>query len=670
MIHESIVQKEYDKLSKREQEILHFLFHKESDIFSEEYLKLQKVVFKQTPPTPLEFLDWRNEWLPKSFSQNIYDWVKEDFCNILDNKKYYSHVVQYGSTRLGKSFLTILLIVYVIIYVHHLRDMAMYYNLAGGTSLSLYILSFNYDKTYQLYLQPIYNLLNDSKRFKQVKFQDQVYVEQQKYGCDTIVYSKAALVGEITLSSNLKLVMGNNDALSIIGNNILMGVISEIAFFIENDGATEDQIFRLYSDLIDRINATVGKSYLAFTLLDTSANDAESTIENYILKTLRYKDDTYFKWRKRWDVPELVNKFFPIYKDTKETFPICIGDGSIPPKIIYNKNEIQDIPTNLLLEVPIDAKDAFERNLIKSIKDIAGQPTTNESKFIQKNSLIDNIFENTLLENIEGGIICDSGSSPNKLIYNQIYNSYFIEFHGNMKLLKRASKEPRYAGIDLSYSVKGDVTGISIGHKEWSKERNTIIYVSDFSFAILPGENGINIEAVGYFIKELSESGITFVNVVFDTFQSEQLSQYLTRHNIPNLKHSVDTTLNPYLNLYSLLISEQIKCGKNIFLKNNLKSLYRIRNSKNQEKIDHSKGILEYKYFNDWNTSKCGVHAKDISDALCNWIYIASQDNYIPTVSYEDENNKMKKIINSVEFTNLEQKELLSKNFKKLLSIK
>jgi len=670
VIKKSVVQKEYDKLSKREKELLYTLYHKERDTFSDEYLKLSKVIFKQIPPTPEEFLDWRNGWLPRHFSENIYDWVKEDFCSMLNNKKHYSHIVLYGATRMGKSFCAILLILYIIIYTHHLRDMAMYYNLAGGTSLSVYILSFNYDKTYQLYLQPIYNVLRDSERFKQVKFQDQVIHEQEKYGCDTIVYSKASLVGEITLASNLKIVMGNNDALSIIGNNILMGVISEIAFFIENDGATEDQIFRLYSDLVDRINATVGKSYLAFTFLDTSANDSESVIEEYILKTLRYKEDVLFRWRKRWDIKELVKKFFPVYHKTKETFPICIGDGSIPAKIIYNTNELSEIPINLIEHVPIDAMDDFERNLIKSIKDIAGQPTTNESKFIQKNSLIDDIFDNQCLENIEGGLICDSGDTPSKLIYNKIYDSFFVKFHGDMKVLKRASKEPRYAGIDLSYAIKGDVTGVSIGHKEWSRKNNCIIYVCDFCFAVLPGENGINIESVGYFIKDLFESGVAFANVVFDTFQSEQLSQFLTRNTIPNFKNSVDTSLNPYLNLYSLLISKQVKSGKNIFLRNNLKSLYRMRNQKKQERIDHSKGTLEYKYFNDWDTSKCGTHAKDVSDAMTNWIYVASQDDYLPMVSYEDENEKMKKIINVNNFSDTEKKDILFKNYQKILNIK
>lgn len=661
------LQQEYDKLSIKEKEILHGLFKQETDRFSENYKKLSKIIFKAPPPTPEEFLDWRNEWLPKPFADSIFDWVKQDFCEMLNGKKHYNQIVLYGATRLGKSFLAILLMVYAIVYVHHLRDMSRFYNLAGGTSLSLYILSFNYDKVYSLYLSPFYNLLEQSKRFLQIKFQDKVRTEQERIGINRIVWSKASIVGHATFASRLQLITGNNDALAIIGNNILMGIISEIAFFIENDGATEEGIFRLYSDLVERIKATVGKSHMAFTFLDTSANNSESLIENYILNNLSKKEDVLFKWRRRWDVPELVDKFYPIYKQTKETFPICVGDGQTPPKIL-EEFEISQYSADLIERCPIDSKEDFERNLIKSIKDIAGRPTTSESKFFQKGSIIEDIFIPEL-KNVEASIQADSVEQADRLIWNKLYlNDYFAELNKKY-IIRRAIREPRYAGIDLSFAKKGDVTGISIGHKEWSKTLNKVIYVIDFTFALVPGSNGINIEAAGYLIKNLSEFGsITFAKVVFDTFQSEQLSQFLTRWNIPNEKQSVDGTVNPYLNLYSLIIGGQIKSGRNIFLKNNLNSLYRVRTDKGKEKIDHSKGTLEYVYNGDWNTSKCGVHAKDLSDATANWIYSASQDEFIPTSCYEDENDKVRRLVyNSTNIQYSMDKKIEQSNYTKLL---
>lgn len=637
------IQTYYDELSFEEKEILHNTF-KSLDQASENYQRFKSVIFKKTPPTPEEFLDWRNGWLPQAFAESIFQWVKEDFLQMTTGKKHYSQIVLYGSTRQGKSFCAILLMLYIIVYTHHLRDMARFYGLAGGTSLSLYILSFNYNKVSQLYLAPLYTLMEQSSKFIQVKFQDQVKIDQEKYGCEKIVYSKAAVFGHLTLASGLRLVSGNSDALSIIGNNILCGIISEIAFFIENDGATEEEIFRLYSDLVERIKATVGKNYLAFTFLDTSANTQESVIESYILNNLSKKEDVLFRWRRRWDIPELVKKFYPIYDKTKETFPLCIGDGTFPAKIL-EPYEIKDFPESLIEYPPIDSKDDFERNLIKSIKDICGKPTTLESKFIQRNILIDNIFIDDLMNEVSG-IVADTQVDPNMYILNHLIDKYFVAFQ-NVRYIKRAPKEPRYAGADLAFAVKGDVAGLSIGHKEWSREMKKVIYVSDFTFAILPGENGINIEVIGYFIKNLGDLGVPFANVVFDSFQSEQLHQFLNRWNIPNMKNSVDISINPYMNFFGLLLSGQIKSGRNIFLRNNLKSLYRIGNNKNVEKIDHSKGQLTYTYSGDWDKSTCGVHAKDVSDAKVNWVYIASQDNFMPNTIFEDENERLNRIQNN-----------------------
>lgn len=624
---------------------------------------LQKIIFNKIPPTPEQFLDPKNKWLPKPFIDSIYDWVKEDFYEMTSTKKHWNQIVLYGCTRQGKSFCAILLIMYIIVYVHHLRDMATYYNLASGTSLSLYILSFNYDKVYQIYLAPLYNLLEQSERFIQVRFQDQVKIDQKKYGFEKIVYSKAAVFGHLTLASGLKLVTGNNDVLNIIGNNILCGIISEISFFIENDGATEEGIFRLYSDLVERIAATVGKSYLSFTFLDTSANDKESLIEKYILNELSKKEDVVFRWRKRWDVKELVEKFCPIYHTTNETFPLFVGDGTKYPKIL-NQEEIGLYDNSLIQFVPIDFKSDFERNLIKSIKDICGIPTMSESKLFTQNEIIDNIFIDEL-ENEISGIVADSIEPPSKLLFNKLdILKYFVKIDAGY-YFRRSPKEVRYIGLDLAYSVKNDVVGFTIGHKEWSRDRQLTYYVNDMSFAILPGGNGINLDCVGCFAKDLKDSGIYIYNFIFDSFQSESLSQFLTREGINNQKNSIDKTINPYMNFYQLVLNGQFKTGKNIFLKNNLKSLYRVR-KENKEKIDHSMGELVYVYDGDFNKSKCGINAKDVSDSCAQWVFIASQDEIIPLTCWEDENERLRKLRQG---NNLDILEKYHKNIKLLINI-
>lgn len=633
------LQQEYENLSKEERDILYEIC-KNEDIFSEEYDFIQSFLFKAKPPTPEEFIDPKNKWLPKEYTDSLFDWVKQDFIELCSGKKNYTHVVEYGSTRIGKSHFAVLLMLYSIVWTHHLRDVNRYYNKSIGTALSMYILSFQYEKVYQLYLKPLYNLLEGSPRFVQVKFQDQVKKEQEKYGCDKIVWSKAALVGHITLSSGLQIVSGNDDALSIIGTNIVSAFISEINFFIEKAGATEESIYKLYTDCVDRIKATVGRARGSFIFLDSSANLAESQIENHVLKRLSKRDDVLFRWRRRWEIPELWDQNFPIWKSTKKTFTICTGDGTYPPKIIDDPNEAKEIPSGLLLEVPIDARTEFEDNLIPSIKNIAGSPTVSESKFIPNHKIIENMWE-AALENVEGLVVADSSVQPQRYLWTQICDKFFTKYNGESFRIKRAPQEPRWIHIDTAYSSKGDLVGITMLHKEWSQSLRDTIFVTDFSFCIGPGENGISLESVAWFVHDLCFMGqVVIGNVTVDTFQSQSMLQFLQRSGIPCQKLSVDTSLEPYLFLYSCLLIGNVKSGKNIFLKNNLLSLYRKKGKTGKEKIDHTGGPTYNKYSGDFNKSKCGENAKDCSDSLAGAIFTSQISKHVPTTSYERENQR------------------------------
>lgn len=639
------IQKEYDRLTPEEKELLHEMF-RSSEKYSETYNRLASTIFKAIPPTPEQFIDPSYGWVTEKYAASLREWVKEDFVNIVNQSTEISIVSMYGSTRQGKSFLAGLLIYYTIVFWHHLRDPNSYYGVGSTDSLAIFILSFNYDKAHEVYLKPLYNFLESNPRFVQVKFQDDVKKKQKEFGIDKIVWSKAALIGHITLASGLQIVSGNDDALSFIGSNVLCAFVSEIAFFIENSGATEDHIFRLYSDLSERIDATVGLSAkLSYTYLDSSANNSESMIEKHILKDLKDRKDVFFRWRRRWDVKELHDKQFPVWKKTGRTFLLCTGDGSYPARILYDKTreEVSDIPADLLIDVPIDVLHRFETNLIKSIKDICGIPTTLESKFISNGQLIENIFDNDLLTNHESIIIADSADSPERLIWNQVYNLFFTRISEKEYAINRAQKEPRWIGADAAHSVKGDVFGLSMGHKEWDQVNKQVMYVTDFAFTIGPGKEGINLEAVSEFIMDMVRLGrVRIAGVFIDTFQSESFVQTLNRKQIEATKQSVDTQLEPYMFLLSLISNGQIKAGKNIFLKNNLKSLYRTKakgaSGKIREKIDHSSGTTNNQYYGEWEKATTGSHAKDCSDAVAQWTYAARSSDYIPTTIYQIEN--------------------------------
>ena len=635
------LQELYDKLNpdERQQVLDKFLNASEEDR-ERNFASLYNVIFKKIPPTPEEFLDPANGWISEKILDTVFPHIKSDFIEILNKRKNYEQVSMYGCTRQGKSFLAVLIIFYTIVWMHCLRDPNTFYKISPMKNLCIYILSFKYDKVYEVYLKPLYNLMQSSPRFHKVKQQDQVPKTQLKMGDDVIVYSKAALVGVVTLASGLQIVCGNDDELSVIGADILQAYISEIAFFIQSAGASEDQIMRFYSKVSERITATVGRTYASFTYLDTSANMADSLIENYILKTLAFDPKVYFKSRTRWEArPEL----FPIYNETGETFTVCTGDGNVPAKIL-EPHEVSKYPSHLILNIPIDVTKEFKKDLLGSIRDIAGKPTSAETKFIPHKALIDNIFTDSIF-NIEGIMTVDAMDHPDQFIWNIVRDEMFYRYNNEEYILKRAPKELRFITLDIAFAVKGDVTGFAMSHLEVSSELNALIHVVDLAFAIGLGENGINIQALECFIKDLSLLGqVPIASVTADSFESKTVLQNLAREDINSSRLSVDRTLDPYMYLYTCLLNNTLKAGKNIFLRNNLDSLYRVKNDGKKEKIDHSSGDRTNIYNGDWDTSISGRHAKDVSDAVAGSIFKAKESKEIPSVVYETENAKAAKL--------------------------
>jgi hypothetical protein len=649
---EDKIQQDYDKSSPEERKKLYELFKKYSptseldndDAILETYKQMKRVIYKDgiAPPTPRQFLDPAYGWLPKRYVDDLRDWVKTDFIEFFENQDKYNQTVQYGATRLGKTVLALLCMLYTIVYCHHLRDMQAYYGVAQSTSLCMYILSFKYDKVYEIYLKKIFQLMEKNDRFVEVKRQDLVKKRQAELGQDYIVYSKASTVGEITLASELQIICGNDDALSVIGSDILQAYVSEIAFFIEKAGATEEEIFRLYSDTVQRIFNTVGYANLAFTYLDTSANNSESKIENYILKTLRYEKDVMFRQRSQWEVKELLTKNFPIWSQTGETFKICSGDGRYPAKIIEDPSELNEYPKELIREIPIDSLRAFKRNLAKSIKDIAGIPTSGENKFISNTSLIDRVFDNPSLKNIEHGIICDVKETNTHIIWDSIVDKFFVKYDQTNYVLKRCPKEARYIGLDLAFSAFGDVASIALMHKEYSRQKKTTVYVYDFVLAILPGENGINLGSITQFVIDLKEKGKVFINGgAIDSFQSQTIIQTIEAKGINIKKHSNSMDNETHYNILNELMSGTIKVGKNIFLKNNMQSLYRSKDkNKKVERIVHTEGKSEITYNGDWEKSECGLHHDDCYVAMYQAYWSGHAVDDLPGEVYEDQNRK------------------------------
>lgn len=639
-VDEQFIEQEYNALPLDEKRELYDMYF-DPETIQETKNRLERIIFYKKPPTPEEFLDPKNGWVPKDTNETMFPWVKKEIVELLSPNPSKEIIVEYGATRLGKTHLAVHMMLYTIIFFHHLREPALYYGLSSLADLAIYIISFNYDKTKELYLRPLFKIMDQSPKFKQVKFQDKVKDEQKKLGRDIVVYSKASTTGVITLASGLQVQMGNDDALAFVGANILQSYVSEIAFWLENNGATEEQIYRLYTDLRGRIKATVGIQYLSFLYLDTSANVTDSLIEKHIITELKYRDYVHFTWQSRWEArPDNAPKWLK----TGETFKVITGAGSIPAKIVSHISDIDGIPSDLIVDVPIDYYDELKDNLLKNIKDILGRPTVRENKFITNIEVIDQLFDNAFIPNIEGSLVSDAGDKPEELLWNQMKDRFFTFTLDGKYRIKRAPNELRYVGIDNSFSAKGNLMGLTFLHKEWSREFNSPMYVADFSMALSPGDKGVSLDAPVWLMLDCAKNAnMCFYGIASDSMAAYAgQKQFLDRNGIKMINHTTDKDITLYQYLYTCLNSKTVKSGKNIFLKNNLNSLIITKTEKGRDKVDHINGIEENKYQGDYDHSKCGINAKDVSDSLAQAVYLAySHDDYIPCTCYEDENRRL-----------------------------
>ena len=260
-------------------------------------------------------------------------------------------------------------------------------------------------------------------------------------------------------------------------------------------------------------------------------------------------------------------------------------------------------------------KQAFIDDLGKALKDRAGIPTGVADSIITDYQIIEDMFDNNL-RNIYTYIHAPATDSPQQLIWNQVRDLFFRHKAGKYEFyyLPHVSR-----CISVDQSEATDVTSIAMAHVERDVDSGNTVYVVDFTITIVPTPARINLEAIGCFIKDLRDLGnITIAKVSFDRFQSSATIQNLKRDGFEVEKLSVDITTGPYLDLISLLTQRRIHVGKNIFLKNNLKSLHMSSSKKSDHvKIDHDASNPQVIAGDEtWEKSFIGYYGKDCSDSV------------------------------------------------------
>jgi hypothetical protein len=584
-----------------------------------------RINYRERPPTPEEFLT--NKYIGR-MSESLYPRVKKWFLEFFDETKPYRNAVLYPFIGAGKSTLAVLINLYICTHLALMRDPKRYLNQAPSAILAFILASYNLRKASEVLLEPFINMLEVSDFFIKMRTREDMIKMEKHYQKEEIhgkiFWTTASIQGasamQFSNGMHFKLVSSVHN---LLGLTIVCGTMTELAFFREA-GKSDDYIMRFFNDMKRRIESRMKGGFWGRSILDSSPNDLESPVDKYCMWEADKDATNYVVKGSRWDwVPE-------DYKNIDDRFPVFKGGNGKPPTILSN---IEGYQLDDILMVPKQDYQLFHDELQKSLKDIAGIPQGTLDKLFYDYEKIEQCFVDKM-KSVYFCIKADARMAPYELIWKQIRDDLFVKI-GNTYRFYYKPRIPRVFHIDQSLS--NDMTAIAFVHVERKPQTDLagidlirdIIYVVDFVIPIHPFGGRINLDAIREFITDVyTKGGISIVKGSFDTFQSEASIQHLERYGLEMEHLSVDDSLDPYMTIAQLVEQGNLKLGRNIFFKNNLRSL-RISQTKiaHKLKVDHSLGDTtlpsgaDYK----WETSSLGIHAKDVSDAVAGAVYSAKK---------------------------------------------
>ena len=580
-----------------------------------------RVNFRDRPPSPEEFL---TERYLGPVAKTIYPRIRKVFIEFMDPTQQYRKLILAPFIGYGKSYCSTITTLYISTYLSLLRSPYKYLGLSPASILCQFLCSYSLKKSSELLLEPFNAILESSNFFTKVHSREKMVRANEEYEhmehIDTIFYTTASPTSELAFAggSNIKLV---SNPQGLLGATIVSIVLSEISFFIDA-GKSYDYVMRMWNDSIGRVNSRMKGNYLGRVILDSSPNDMSNPIDHYVWYDAPKDPSAYIVKGSMWDwVPEEY--------DFSETFKVYTGGQGNPPRILEAGDPLLEVENNpKIIEIPMWRKNDsvpmiryFRDDLVKSIKDMAGIPSGSANSLIYDYSKLESIF-NSGLRNMYEDIHAPAEMNPNGLIWNQIKDIFFKYRAGQYEYYYKP-KAPRCIAVDQSTTT--DMTGISMVHAERYLDTGELIYVVDFTIAISPEKDSkINLEAIRCFINDLRNLGHLRIEVVgFDSFESQVTMQNLTRDGFEVKKVSTDKSMDPYLNMLALINSGRIAVGKNIFLKNNIKSLNVVggntgKGKTKKLKIDHddSREVVKISGDHNWETSPLGMYSKDISDSM------------------------------------------------------
>lgn len=524
------------------------------------------------------------------------------------------------------------------------RNPKQYLKLGESTRLTDATISFTKSSAYDLVIKGLDSLLQTSPKCQKLHYErDMTNPEYTESGkilfCNTSKGNSILRVGDIFYDCI-------SEPIQLVGRNLISVSATELSFLKEV--MPEEKVMKLVDEMFSRVHNRFGYNNPNVSLIvDSSPNSMEGLADQWIEKHKNDKDKLFIN-DKKWELPTF-SWMFPIYEKDKKNnvFPIFKGTSTQPTKII-TKEEVKNYNEEDILWTPNDLYELAKDNVSKIMRDFGATPTAgSDTKLFTNHQLIDQCF----VPNLKNFYMFEYASyllAPETLLWDKIRPLFYV-YTGqkNSFRLKRYPSAERFVHIDMA--EKKDMAGVSMVHLETDKIGRKI-YVADFTLPIMSKKDDkINLDSFKYLVYCMKVYGNTNIKkVTYDGFESKSSIQFLERNGFECERLSLDNTPDYYLSFASWVMQGRVKIGKNLVMKNNMKSLITTNEGHNGKEsksgkliVDHVQGDWIDLENSDWEKSKCGYFGKDLSDSFVGACTNADKSNVnYATFLYDDSDEK------------------------------
>lgn len=591
-----------------------------ADIMEQHELEVLRDVLEKVGPE--ELVNLLGEWYGDLYVRQpapVREWVESPqymdlkgqmFPMLLDDFEElfsgaYDEAVLHGAIGWGKSFTTGLALSRMVYEVSCLRNPQLTYGLAEGSQIVFLNVATTFTTAKEVVFEYVKNFVDRSPYFRNIFPLDKHLEKELRFPHEVRIAPVASTQG------------------GILGQNMFGGCIDEANFLFKSAKSSKarglneeyDHAAVLYNAMIRRMKSRFmqqGKLPGILLIVSSSLYPDDFTERRIQEAKENGEDRVFFRRYSQWE-PK------PKHFYSGEKFLLSLGSSTSRPKVLLSPSETgfdeaMDDPEKLeaegvkVIEVPIEHKTEFQKDIDMAIRDVAGYPTLATTPFFRDRAAI----ERAVHRGVERGLAHPYSNITVHSLDDEMWVQSNLDF--------QKSELPHFAHVDLA--INGDAAGISIVRLDGIETRTdieidpatgveipTTEYVPKLTAVMMlqvfaPPGGEIDVRKVRGILIKLVDWGFYLHTATYDQYQSAESVQQLTQLNVNAGKLSVDRTLDPYNSLKEALYEDRLDLYPHPPLQGELLSLER---DLKKNKVDHPpKG------------------SKDVADSLAGAVYNAT----------------------------------------------